>query len=351
MSSTYIHPDIILDIRDGGNSDRIDALAQTVFDAAKEDGKRYAEEMLNRLFASANEHGSVESHFNTETLSSKKHLDFREHIINIYFQSKTINERTDYQQRKADELSYKLNRLRSSFFKFLYKNKIQRLTVQAEEAKTQLVSLKAIRDESFVGITYNYDVAGIKQQYSNFVSSFIGLTSSCKIWDVTMTQRNYETKAAASTSISRNEVRFSLAGIDMIRCSEQSLYVENYNGGDFYFYPNFIIYFKSKDDIAIIDYSELFLQFTESRFLEERKDIPTDTQVVGETWYRVNKDGSSDRRFVDNYKIPIVSYGSLHFKTESGINEVFYISDVKKAKHFAEQFNLFRAMIVKTAVK
>lgn len=306
MSSTYIHPDIILDIRDGGNSDRIDALAQPVFDAAKEDGKRYAEEMLKRLFASANAHGTIESHFNTEVLSSKKYLNFREQIVNIYFQSKTINERTDYQQRKFDELSYKLNRLCSSFFKFFFKNKIRRLTLETEEAEIQLASLKTIQNESFVSITYNYDVPGVKRQYANLVSAFNELKSSCKIWDVIMTQRNFETKAAATTNISRNEVRFSLAGIEVIRCSEQSLYVENYNGGDFYFYPNFIIYFKSKDDIAIIDYSDLFLQFTESRFLEERKDIPTDAQVVGETWYRVNKDDSPDRRVIDNYKIPIV---------------------------------------------
>jgi len=85
--------------------------------------------------------------------------------------------------------------------------------------------------------------------------------------------------------------------------------------------------------------------FEKTRFLEEQKDIPADSTIVGETWYRVNKDGSPDKRFVSNYKIPVVLYGSLHFKTASGVNEMYYISDATKAEHFVAQFNHYQSLV------
>lgn len=146
----------------------------------------------------------------------------------------------------------------------------------------------------------------------------------------------------------RNEITFNFDTLEIIKTSDKVLHFENYNGGDFYFYPNFIIYFKSKDEIAIIDYCELYLEYSEMQFLEEEKDIPADAKIIGETWYRVNKDGSPDKRFVNNYKIPIVLYGTIHLKTESGVNELYYISNIQNAKHFCAQLQQYQIILRST---
>lgn len=291
----------------------------------------------------------IESHFNTERLNSTNYNDIREHIINLHSQREVLSKETKRHTENHNVLEEKLMTSQNSFFKFLFKKKIRKLTEEVEKSKTELDSLKDVESESYLNITYEFDTNELRGKYSDLISAFTTLKNAKKIWDMTYSERNWETKAAAQTSMSRNEVSFTFDSIQVIQTTEKSFRFENYNGGDFYFYPSFIVYFKSKEDIAVLDYNDLFLEYSESRFLEEGKDIPSDTEVIGETWYRVNKDGSPDRRFVNNYKIPIVLYGSLHFKTSSGINELYYISDANKAKHFCEQYTFYQSILRKTS--
>lgn len=348
MNSPYIHPDILLKIREAQLSDQIDILDKDKIDIAKFEGRRHAEDLISRLFIGFQEYGNIKSHYNTELLNSKKYTDFREQVINIHYQSKAICEKLDEQTRHVDYLKIKLKKLKKSFIRFLYKKKIQRIQSELEVEHAKLKSIDEFKKETFVKIEYRFEDSRIATQHLNLVNAFIKLSSSSKIWDITASERNLDTKAAAGKSIMRNEVFFSLNSLDTIKCSEKVLYLENYNGGNIYFYPNFVVYFKSKDEIAIIDYADIHLQYTASRYLEERNQIPNDTQIIGETWYRVNKDGSPDKRFASNYRIPIVLYGSLHFKTQTGLNELFYSSDIEKAEHFAKQFHIYRKMIVRT---
>ena len=55
----------------------------------------------------------------------------------------------------------------------------------------------------------------------------------------------------------------------------------------------------------------------------EEEPVPSDTQVVGQTCAKVKKDGSPDRRFRDNYQIPVVLYGALTFSSPSGLQEEY----------------------------
>jgi hypothetical protein len=216
--------------------------------------------------------------------------------------------------------------------------------------ENNITKLKKLEEESFLGITYKFEKTSLKEQYSDLCSAFTTLKTSNKIWDITMAEQNFETKAAAGTSITRNEVSIDFIGANIIKSSEKILHFGNCNGGDLYFYTNFMIYFKNEQEIAIIDYNDIYLDFEEKRFLEESTTISKDTTQIGETWYRVNKDGAPDRRFLDNYKIPIVLYGALHFKTNTGINELYYISNHLNAKHFYEQFNNYKKEIIKTKI-
>jgi hypothetical protein len=53
----------------------------------------------------------------------------------------------------------------------------------------------------------------------------------------------------------------------------------------------------------------------------EPDPVPKDSRVVGQTWAKANKDGSRDKRFADNYEIPIALYGSLVLKSDNGLWE------------------------------
>lgn len=268
MSKPYIHPDIILRVRQSiGTEEKIDTGS---LDEAKQDGEQFAEEIIKKLFA-VQEYGNIESHFNTEKLNSKTYASFREQIINIHYQSKTVNAQLLTTNSKISDTEIKLLKLKSSLFRFFFKKKILSLSAELEGLNGQASSLKDLQSESFLNITYQFEDERINDAYSDLCSAFTTLRSASKLWDVTTSQLNLETKAAASTSITRNEVHFDFGGLDTIKLAQKVLHIENYNGGDFYLYPNFVIYFKTKEEIAIIDYNDIYLEYSEQRFLEEKK--------------------------------------------------------------------------------
>ncbi|KFF06101.1 hypothetical protein [Flavobacterium reichenbachii] len=344
MSKTFTHPDLLLTVKGNVLSNHEENLDSSMYEDAKNDGKNLAVNILNKLFNKI-EYGKIESDFNTERLNSSNFKNIREQIIKLHFQRETVGTEAIKYSKSLDFLSQELNKTQKSFFRFLFKKKIQRLTYEVEQNRNDLDAIKEVEKESYLNITYEYSSIKLKEKYSDLISAFTTLKGSSKIWDMTYSERNMETKSAAQTSMSRNEVEFSFNSIKGLQTNEKSFQFENFNGGDFYFYPNFVIYFKTKEDIAILDYNDLQLDYSVSRFLEESQDIPADTKIVGETWYRVNKDGSPDKRFVNNYTIPIVEYGSIHLKTESGVNELYYISDIQKANHFSEQYNFYQELL------
>src|SRR5262249_27237993 len=59
------------------------------------------------------------------------------------------------------------------------------------------------------------------------------------------------------------------------------------------------------------------IEYVPTRFIE-REVIPADSPVVGHTWLKANKDGSPDKRFKDNVKIPVVQYGTLTLRSSTG---------------------------------
>jgi hypothetical protein len=102
-----------------------------------------------------------------------------------------------------------------------------------------------------------------------------------------------------------------------------------------YLFPGFLIVFASSQEFALIDYADLEIKYEKSRFIEDEK-MPSDSQIVGQTWFKVNKDGSPDRRFASNYQIPIALYGKLQFTSASGLNEVFCFSNCESTLLFGK---------------
>jgi len=336
----FIHPEILLKIKEtvGGLAERAD---QPTYNNARTSGQEFADNIIKQMFALP-EYGVIESHFNTERLSSSRFSDFRSQIVSIHHQRQRFDQEISDWTKRQNEISTDLERRSRSLFRFFFKKKIVSLTEQLEEANEKLTLLLSANTESYIQLNYQFENPNVKADFSDLFSAFTTMHTSAKIWDVLTNQINLETKAAASTLIDRKEVKFDFKSIAIIQTAEHVMHWENSNGGDFFFYPHFIIYYKNRDEIAVIDYRELQIHYQEQRFLETAKDIPSDTAVAGETWYRVNKDGSPDRRFAGNYKIPVVLYGALQFKSVSGINELYYISDHNKAEHFWVQYQRYQ---------
>jgi len=115
----------------------------------------------------------------------------------------------------------------------------------------------------------------------------------------------------------------------------------NANGGEMFIYPAFILYHVSHEAFALVDIHDANLDYNPTSFIEE-ETIPTDAQLIGHTWKKANKDGSPDRRFANNYQIPILAYGGIRLTSESGLNEAYLISNASAAQQFAQAWISFK---------
>jgi hypothetical protein len=187
------------------------------------------------------------------------------------------------------------------------------------------------------------------ESYYRMRDDFAALSECQKIWD-TLERRainRFVERSAAHEAITREPVSFSLNTCDLIQWKQKVPYLPNRAGGDMYIYPGFLLYRASKQAFALVDSREVTLTFSVSRFIED-KDVPSDARIVAHAWAKSNKDGSPDRRFRDNYQIPIALYGSLTFTSQRGLHEEYQLSNPALAERFAKAWILFQRSFAQT---
>ncbi|MFQ3576150.1 MAG: DUF4236 domain-containing protein [Cytophagales bacterium] len=213
------------------------------------------------------------------------------------------------------------------------------------QTKEYLADLKNQLENCYVNIDMQLDPK-IEERFSQLLEDYKQVISSEKIWDITssISIDQKSTRSAASASVTRKQVKFGFRNIDIVKSEYNALHFENANGGDLYIYPAFIAIVDSKKKFGLVDIRELNFDFHGQRFLEEEK-VPKDSQVVGQTWAKVNKNGTPDKRFKDNYQIPICLYGEFSLTSKTGLNEAYSISSYEKAEKFARSMEEFKMTI------
>ncbi|MEG6508013.1 DUF4236 domain-containing protein [Methyloligella sp. 2.7D] len=88
-----------------------------------------------------------------------------------------------------------------------------------------------------------------------------------------------------------------------------------------------VVLMEDSSRFGAIAYRDLDLRIDQTNFIEDGS-VPKDAEVVGYTWKHPNKRGGPDRRFKDNYQIPVCRYEQLHLTSESGVNELLIFSQL-----------------------
>ena len=227
----------------------------------------------------------------------------------------------------------------------IIKNIRNNILADIETQKKTISELEKQHDNSYVNLDVEFDEE-IKSKYDKVVSSFRELSASEKIWDVTTAtiEDRVATRSSASISEKKTEVIFSFKSLEDIKSKHSILFLSNSNGADLYFYPNFIVMHSAKGNFGIIDFKELDFNFNATRFVET-EGVPSDSKIIDKTWAKVNKDGSPDKRFKGNYEIPVVRYGTIHLRTQTGLNEEYEFSNYEACAKFAHDFSDYQATI------
>ncbi|WP_028298941.1 DUF4236 domain-containing protein [Olivibacter sitiensis] len=228
---------------------------------------------------------------------------------------------------------------------FIKKTIPANLKVDIEAQKEAIEQTQEQIDKCYIQLDVELD-SGFRKKYDVLVDAFQKLTTCHKIWDVTSAhfQDRIVARSSASTVVNRRRVSFAIQSLPDIKSSFEALYFQNANGADLYFYPSFIVMHSSKSEFAIIGFDEIDLQHSYVRFTET-ESVPQDSKVIDKTWVKVNKNGTPDRRFKGNYQIPVVRYGEIRLRTNTGLNEEYEFSNCEFAEEFGKVFKDYQAMI------
>jgi Protein of unknown function (DUF4236) len=229
--------------------------------------------------------------------------------------------------------------------KHLLRSRFAAIQAEHETARSESAALQHEIEKCRVALEIEME-GGIDTSYGALVDAFRVLAACDRCWD-TMSSVGVDKakeRSSATNAVTRQRVVPDLRPAEIIAPSRPAMHLPNANGGDIFILPGLLLVLGSREDFALIQLTEVRSEFSVTRFLET-ETVPSDTKVVGETWTKVNKDGSPDRRFANNHRIPIVEYGNINLTSAAGLNERFVFSSVERAERFrgalaAHQANL-----------
>jgi hypothetical protein len=243
------------------------------------------------------------------------------------------------QAKRKKALEQAASRLRwaqSLVIRLFTEKSIPRLVDGANKAHDELEETHAHLEGCFVEVDFAFDET-TRDSYAALVRAFEGLRTVQRIWDITATAAvdRVTQRTTAYSALTRVPSTFDFTDSEIIRSQYRMMRLGNVAGRDLQIFAGFVMMRAASREFALIEFPQLDCQLANSNFIEEGT-VPSDAERVGTTWKRANKDGSQDRRFNNNYPIPIMRYGALAFSSPTGLAAIFQISSYAKASAFAQ---------------
>lgn len=225
--------------------------------------------------------------------------------------------------------------------KRLFKKKFLQRKLNLETAEAKVAELE--EQLRLTIIAAHIEVAKEQAEpYFRMRDEFAGLSECAAIWDIKTHQATdrFRERTIAGMRLGRERVNFSLGNCDLLQWEQKAPHLQNAKGGELFLFPGFILYRAAREAFSVIDFHDVRGTASFVNFHEE-EGVPKDSTVVGNTWAKANKDGGPDRRFANNFQIPIVRYGSLVLKSETGLWEEFLFSNPQRLERFLTSLNAF----------
>lgn len=238
---------------------------------------------------------------------------------------------------------------RGFLFKRIFKKAFAKRKEVLEEESAKVSELEEQQELS--RISTQIDIESEQAElFFRLRDEFAALAECKAIWDIKTRQATDKVRerTTAIMKLSRERVRFELGLCDLIQWEQKVPHFNNAKGGEIYLFPGFILYRAAREAFSLIEYQDMIGTATNVPFQEE-EGVPADSVVIGKTWARANKDGSRDRRFAQNYEIPIAQYGAVALKSHSGLWEEFQFSNPQKLLNFITALNAFTRSFARVA--
>ncbi|MFA5834361.1 MAG: DUF4236 domain-containing protein [Bacteroidota bacterium] len=286
--------------------------------------------------------GAIKSADNN-SITSKGLLGVKETLFAAYKEKQSLQAEVNNGKAALEQVESRLKWMKIfSLNGLLFKRTLLDRQNEYKECKASLLEATKQSAECKVSIEVQIDPSLIRF-YESFKKGFDNLKGSQHCWDITSSiyVDRVKTRSSASQSINRQKVSFTYSSLDFVNSEYPAFNFKNVNGADLFFYPAFLIAFHSKSDFALIDYKEMSIDYSRVSFVET-ENVPNDSIVLSRTWQYVNKNGSRDMRFSNNYEIPVMLYGELDLKSSAGLNESYMFSNATAAEEYVNSYARFK---------
>ncbi len=280
-----------------------------------------------------------------EELTSHNLIDLRDMFAEARQQRTEIESDLREAERVYVLETDSLKKRQRSLFKFLMKKKIAELENSLPITQAEIDRLNNWLDSTHIDLKFDLDEAS-KKSFASLTRAFDALRTSAMIWDITSDRYGDRVieRSFASRTIQRTPVVLDFEPSELVRFEGRALRFGNVNGEPIIIYPGVAIMPRADGAFALIDLREFELGFQVVSFVEDEA-VPADSEIIGYTWAKVNKDGSRDLRFKDNYQIPLARYGRISITSSAGMEEEYQFSNLQKASEFAKAFEAFKATL------
>ncbi|NDA81059.1 MAG: hypothetical protein EBX92_08095 [Actinobacteria bacterium] len=110
---------------------------------------------------------------------------------------------------------------------------------------------------------------------------------------------------------------------------------------DIYFLPDTVV-IRTPTKTITIEYRDLNYRVNDTRYITSI--VPSGVQPIDFTWQFVNRDGSPDRRFSNNFQVPIIAVTELDFVARSGLQIHFAFTQKSAVESFIEAFSRLQSL-------
>lgn len=189
-----------------------------------------------------------------------------------------------------------------------------------------------------VAITYDLNDAE-RQRFQRLVEAFNFLTSCGHVWARVTSRRlatRHESKrhAGVHTLLDRAVAAVGEGQPPWVE-TNVSIPVLKVRGQTLYFMPDGVLLYDNTG-VGLVEYGDVRLDVLQTRFVEPSP--PADAEIVDQRWKHPNRDGTPDRRFKNNYRIPVCLYGELTMRSNSGLSLHLMTSQSGAPRSFAREF-------------
>ncbi len=194
-----------------------------------------------------------------------------------------------------------------------------------------------------IPMEYDFD-EGSKNAYEQLNSIWMSMNTNKKFWQIITAAQIQDSKAhgGAKTSVTRIPSK-AINKVPYFLKTNIKPFGLQLKKKQLFFLPDKLLIIDGRK-VGALNYSDINLNLGKTNFIES-ESVPADAKVVRQTWLKVNKDGSPDRRYKGNKQVPVCEYGEVIIQSGNSL----YVEIMCSNSQTIDTMRTYAANVLKTS--